>query len=99
MFVKKWPLHYQKVIKTNLTTYLWDSSDSSDIRESGVSSDGSDSSDNSDSSDSTDPSQFKSTTWSDKVGVNFEQKLHPKIFVPTSSFRYNFEFNFGTILA
>ena len=41
MFVIKWPLEYQKVIKTYLSTYLWDSSDSSD---------GSDSSDWSDSS-------------------------------------------------
>ena len=40
MFVKKWPLEYQKVIKTYLPTFLWDSSDSSD---SGDSSDGSDS--------------------------------------------------------
>ena len=30
MFVNKWPLEYQKVIKTYLPTYLWDSSDSSD---------------------------------------------------------------------
>ena len=46
-----------------------------------------------------DPSQCKSTTWSGKVVVTFEQKLQPKIFAPTSSFRFNFEFNFGTILA
>ena len=39
MFVKKWPLHYQKVIKTYLTTYLWDSSDSSDSCDSSDSSD------------------------------------------------------------
>jgi hypothetical protein len=42
-----------------------------------------------------DPSQCKFTTWSVKVVVTFEQKLHPKIFVPTSSFRYNNELNFG----
>ena len=48
MFVKKWPLEYQKVIKTYLPTYLWDNSDSSDIC------DGSDSSDSSDSSESCD---------------------------------------------
>ena len=41
MFVKKWPLHYQKVIKTYLPTYLWDSSDSSDICDSSDSSDSS----------------------------------------------------------
>ena len=29
MFVKKWPLEYQKEIKTYLPTYQWDSSDSS----------------------------------------------------------------------
>ena len=47
-----------------------------------------------------DPSQFKSTTWSHKiVDVTFKQKLQLKIFVPLSSFRFNFEFNFGTILA
>ena len=46
-----------------------------------------------------DPSQCKSTTWSGKVVVTFEQKLQPKIFAPTSSFQFNFEFNFGTILA
>ena len=46
-----------------------------------------------------DPSQCKPTTWSDKVVVTLEQKLQPKIFAPTSSFRFNFEFNFGTILA
>ena len=31
MFVKKWPLEYQNVIKSYLPTYLWDSSNSSDI--------------------------------------------------------------------
>ena len=41
MFVKKWPLEYQKVIETYLCTYLQDSSDSSD---SSYSSDSSDSS-------------------------------------------------------
>ena len=30
MFVKKWPLEYQKVVKTYLPTYLCDSSDISD---------------------------------------------------------------------
>ena len=30
MFVKKWPLEYQNVIKTYLPTILWDSNDSSD---------------------------------------------------------------------
>ena len=46
-----------------------------------------------------DPLQLKSTTWSDKVVVTFEQKVQLKIFVPTSSFWFNLEFNFGTILA
>ena len=49
MFVKKWPLHYQKVIKTHLPTYLWDSSDSSDSPNSHDSIDSIDSSDSSDS--------------------------------------------------
>ena len=42
MFVKKWYLEYQKVIKTYLHTYLWDicySSDSSEISDSSDSSD------------------------------------------------------------
>ena len=38
MFVKKWPLEYQKVIKTYLPTYLWDSSDSHDRSDSSDSS-------------------------------------------------------------
>ena len=50
MFVIKWLLEYQKVITTNLSTYLWDSSDSSD---------GSDSSDSSNSSDSSDMKKRK----------------------------------------
>ena len=48
MFVKEWPLEYQKVIKTYLPTYLWATSDSSN---SSGSSDSSYSSDSSDSSD------------------------------------------------
>ena len=50
MFVKKWLLEYQKIIKTYIPTYLWDSSDSSDICDSCDRSDNSDSSDSSDSS-------------------------------------------------
>ena len=46
---EKWPLEYQKVIKTYLPTYLWDSSDSCDICDS---CDGCDSGDSIDSSDS-----------------------------------------------
>ena len=53
MFVKKWPLEYQKVIKTYLCTYLQESSYSSDSSDS---SDNSDSSDRSDSSGSIDSS-------------------------------------------
>ena len=56
MFVKKWPLEYQKVIETYLPTYLWDSSDSSDSNDSRDSSDSSDSSDCSDCSDSSNSS-------------------------------------------
>ena len=52
MFVKKWPLEYQKVIKTYRPTYLWDCSDRSDSSDS---SDSSESSYSSDSSDSSDP--------------------------------------------
>ena len=37
-FVKKWPLEYQKVIKTYLPTYLWNSCDSSDSNDSSDSS-------------------------------------------------------------
>ena len=44
MFVKKWPFEYQKVIKSYLPTYLWDSSDSCESSESSESSDSSDSS-------------------------------------------------------
>ena len=42
MFVKKWLIEYQKVTKTYLPTYLWDSSDSRDSRDSSDSSDSSD---------------------------------------------------------
>ena len=65
MFVKKWPLEYQKVIKPYLPTYLWDSSDSSDSCDSCDSSDSSDSSDSRDSSDSSDSSysSYQTTLW------------------------------------
>ena len=45
MFVKKWPLEYQKAIKTYSPNYLWDSSDSSEICNSCDSCDSCDSSD------------------------------------------------------
>ena len=51
MFVKKWPLEYQKVIKSYLPTYLWDNGDSTDICDSCDSSDSSIGIDSSDSSD------------------------------------------------
>ena len=51
LFVKKWPLEHQKVIKTYLPTYLWDRSDSSDSCDSRDSLDSSYSSNSSDSSD------------------------------------------------
>ena len=51
MFVKKWPLEYQKVIKTYLSIYLWDNSDSNDSSDSRESRDSHDSCDSSDSSD------------------------------------------------
>ena len=44
MFVKKWPLEYQKVFKTYLPTYILDSSDRSDSCDRSESIDGSDSS-------------------------------------------------------
>ena len=59
MFVKKWPLEYQNVIKTYLPTYLRDSSESSDSCESRDSSDISDSSNSSDSSESS----YQTTFW------------------------------------
>ena len=68
MFVKKWPLEYQKVIKTYLPTYLWDSSDSSDSSDRSDSSgssgscDSCDSSDSCDSGDSSDRS-YQITLW------------------------------------
>ena len=42
MFVKKWPLEYENVIKTYLPAYLWNSSKSSESSESSESSDSSD---------------------------------------------------------
>ena len=54
MFVKKWSLEYQKVIKTHLCTYLQNSSYSSDISDSSENSDNSDRSDSNESSDSSD---------------------------------------------
>ena len=60
MFVKKWPLEYQKVIKTNLPTYLRDSSDSTNSIESCDGCDSSDSSSDSiNISDSSDKSYQK----------------------------------------
>ena len=52
--MKKWPLEYQKVIKTYLRTYLRDSSDSINSSDSSDSSESSDSNDRNDSSDSSD---------------------------------------------
>ena len=56
MFVKKWRLEYQKVIKTYRYIYLWDTSDSSD------SSDSCDSRDISVISDSSE-SSYQTTLW------------------------------------
>ena len=50
--MKKWPLEYQKVIKTYIPTYLWDNSDSCDSSDSSDSGNNSDSCNSSDSSDS-----------------------------------------------
>ena len=51
MFMKKLPLEYQKVIKSYIPTYLWDSSDNSDSCDSCDSSDSSDSCDSRDNDD------------------------------------------------
>ena len=59
MFVKKWRLEYQKVIKTYLLTYIWDSSDSSDNSDSCDSCDSRDGSYSSDSS----VSSYQTTLW------------------------------------
>ena len=56
MFVKKWPLEYQKVTKTYLPTYVWDSTDSRDSSDGSDSSDSCDSNDSNDSNDSSDSS-------------------------------------------
>ena len=63
MFVKKWTLEYQTVIKTYFLTYLCESSDSSDSIERSDSSDRSDSCDSSDSSDSCDSSDKLKLWW------------------------------------
>ena len=59
MFVKKWPLEYQKVIKTHLCTYLQNSSYSSDLSDSSDNIDSSDSSDSTNSNDSSDSTDQK----------------------------------------
>ena len=69
MFLKKWPLEYQKVIKTYLCTYLWYSSDSCD------SSDSSDSSDSNDSNNSSDSS--------DQITLYTKKFYLPKTYLPT----------------
>ena len=63
--MKKWPLEYQKAIKTYLPTYIWDSSDSSESSDSCDSCDICDSSDSSDSSHSGDSSDssYHTTLW------------------------------------
>ena len=65
---KKWPLEYQKVIKTYIPTYLWDSCGSSD------SCDSRDSSDNSDSSESNDGG-YQTTLWLTFCDWNFVTKI------------------------
>ena len=81
MFVKKWPLKYQKVIKTYLPTYLWDSSDGSDSPDSFDRSDSSDSSDSSDRSDSRDNSDS-----SDPKLFSTKNFFHKKTFFPQNFF-------------
>ena len=72
MFVIKWLLEYQKVIKTNLSTYLWDSSDGSDSSDSSHNSYSNDSSDISDSSDSSESSDSSNIT---------DQQIYIKIVI------------------
>ena len=57
--MKKWHLEYQKLIKSYIPTYLWDTSDSSDSSDSCDSSDSTDSSDSSDSRGGSDNSDQK----------------------------------------
>ena len=71
-FVKKWPLEYQIVTKTNLLSYLCDSNDGSDSSDS---SDGSESSDCSDSSES-----GESVTVVTKTTLIKQQKFHNFFF-------------------
>ena len=68
MFVKKWCLEYQKVIKTYLHTYLRNSSYSSDSSDSSDSSTSSDSSDSSDGNDSSD-SSHQTTLYTKKLNL------------------------------
>ena len=84
MFVKKWPLEYQKVIKTYLRTYLWDSSDSCDSSDRSDTSDSSDISDSNDSSDSSDISDSNdSNDSSDQTTLYTQKKLNlPKTYLP-----------------
>ena len=58
---KKWPLEYQKVIKTYRPTYLWDSGDISDSCDRCDSCDSCDSSESSDSSDHSDRSDISAS--------------------------------------
>ena len=78
MFVKKWSLEYQKVIKTHLCTYLRDNSYSS------YNSDSSDNSDNSDNSDSSDSSDSNDSSHRSDQKTLYTTKLNlPKTYLPT----------------
>ena len=94
MFLKMWPLEYQKVIRTYLRTYLRDSSDS---RDSCDSCDISDSSDSGDSSDSSDNSSVLFHKYTYFLPKNILAKKHwklnseslPNIFLSPKTFSAN----------
>jgi hypothetical protein len=105
VFVKKWPLDYQQVIKTYFPTYLWDISDSSDSSDSCDSSDSSDSSESSDSSDKKFFLPKNSTTqivmklklwWNSKTQIvrklknsNYEKNLKTQIVMKLKNSNYD----------
>ena len=95
MFVQKWPLEYQKVIKT----YSSDSSDSSDTSDRSDSSDSSDSNDSSDSCDQTTlytkklnlpkPTYLRDSSYCSDNSDSSDQK---NFFTPKKRFHQNFFF-------
>ena len=78
MFVVKWLLEYQKVIKTNLSTYLWDRSDRSDSSDGSDSSDSSHNSYSSDSNDSSDGSESSDSSNITEQQIILNKKIKKK---------------------